>query len=433
MRGRRTVFRARMHRGLTVFVAAWPSSGITTAQKLGLLAAAIIWATPVYAMGSISDLFTGSVSFKINAHAEIKVSQERVLPAGSVPVRVTWTPDGSMIIAATTWGGELQAWDKSGSQVGAVVRAGNRMTSQIAAVGSKGLVAFPIAEDGGDDVYLNVWDVLNNRLVKKLTPEYKDNKGIISEFSIASNGSLLAIQVGATEGGHRYGTIVAYDTATWKRLRTIKLPSDHHEMVGFDSIVFVPNGHKILGAGYDGSIYGVDLDSGVVTKLISPYATSFPDGASTSAVVYALAVSPDGSKYMAALGVGGIIDTSSDIAGKNVKSYKQYENEGNSWIKSVPELQIWKTSDNSFVAAYPDRGITTVRASAWDPLDRFIAFTDSERNLLLWQPNAIDSKATEIDLPDTASSIAFDPTGDHLAVTTNSSIIVFRITQVGEE
>ena len=129
-------------------------------------------------------------------------------------------------------------------------------------------------------------------------------------------------------------------------------------------------------------------------------------------------MSPDGN-YLLTIAGGG---------GENGNVNKA---EADAWDMSRDDIRIWRLSDGALVASFekavPNASSKPIRQGIWDPKGRYVAFTDFNARLFLWQPMTPGGGYTTFDMPRTAYSLAAAPDGNSLAVAQGDGVTIFNI------
>jgi len=183
------------------------------------------------------------------------------------------------------------------------------------------------------------------------------------------------------------------------------------------SLRWLPGGQKLLVGDFDGVLGVVNITTGDVGKLATPYAAVFPEGGSQSGWVKGLVLSPDG-KSVAIFGEEARGPETGANGRLDVKAWKKWEEALGTTveIRSVDDGRLLDRMPG------PEAGVV---ALAWDSRDRFIAVAGRDA-LMLWRRQ--NGALTHLYYsPGITHGLSISPEGTWLALTTTGGVQIFRI------
>jgi hypothetical protein len=127
--------------------------------------------------------------------------------------------------------------------------------------------------------------------------------------------------------------------------------------------------------------------------------------------VDAIAVSADGEYVLA--GMEGVAES------------PKAAREALIWSSSGQDMAtVWRVGDGKKLASFTDKN--NIRQVAWDPKDRFVAFTDQE-GLVLWRPLVAGENFTRFRYPYPILSLAISRDGKYMAIAVGDAAIVYSV------
>jgi WD40 repeat protein len=358
---------------------------------------------------STTALAQGHIGFSMN------VRQEYDLATPGPAVAVTWSADGSALVAASNYGGVLTIWDRSGHLMKRIERPGEgpAVDGSIAFVEGPSQVVFPPPAGADNSVAFAVWDAETGKILRTENGpqpgrDYTLNRA--EHFGALPDQGLLAVVTGGNSGSKYFDkNLIVYETRTWRVQFTAKVDT------GVTSMCVFGKGRRLgLGGQSSGRVSVLDSATGATVNQFQAYEVSgYGDFGLT-----AIAGSPAGDLIMTGVDVVG-------LSGKYHDSAEQL-----AWEKSldtVDAVRMFRVKDGSLFASFT-KAMGPIRQAMWDPKGRYVAFIDNANGLFLWAPwNGTDHK--KIEVPNLSLSFSISPDGDRIAVTTYHGVRVYSINQ----
>jgi hypothetical protein len=200
------------------------------------------------------------------------------------------------------------------------------------------------------------------------------------------------------------GNVTTYDTQNWAILQRSKVEKGAFSLCVFGQGQFVGVGSNL------GQVIILKTMSGQVVAKFQAYEQS-PFG---SLSLGAIAGDPSGN----------LVFVGVDQA--NLDGQYSGKKEAIAWQQSIEPAKVLRARDGGLVASISSAS-RPIRHAAWDPKGRYVAFVDNARGLFFWRPDQREGALTRVELATKTLSLSVSPDGEHVAVTADRGVTVFKL------
>lgn len=285
---------------------------------------------------------------------------------------IRWSSDGTKLTALSRIDGRMNVLDTNGS-----------IQSQFK-VPHPSTLNIPINDhevlEGGNTRLGTAFSVINLAAQRTIYREFDPNPSAAGDAAVAvrlavsPDCSVIAVGYGFPRDGQ---TISLLSTADWRRLRTMKVPS---ERGGIARMRFSPDG-TMLAYSTGSGVVVIEAANGAVIREIPVIAAGFT-------------FSPDGTM----------------LAAVTIKTSE-------SSVESIWDgMRVFRIADGAQIASHSSPQHSSPDPVLCDPKGRFIAFFDGLDVVRLWNPTVYADNDVSIRLRPLPGGIALSPDGQWLAI-----------------
>jgi len=347
-----------------------------------------------------------ALELQVGANRRLIISDGReiILPGGQAEA-LTWSRDGKYLAAAGAYGNDISVWDQAGHEFGGAFRHGLVVGGSIAILNDRNEVVFDSDANMMEKYSLSVWDMTTRQPKLNFA-----GRGEGSAFELSPDSTTLAVE------NFSEALIILYDAKLFKIRGSIKVPP------GVTKIKFCPSGRGIVAGDINGSLYFVNLDSKVVTKIANPFFRKLKLGGLMEGALNAIALSPNSDRAL--VGAGIVVESTDFIRPP------RFDRAGAAiWLRDLHPISVWRISDGKKLSEFPGNAKAPIRVAVWDPKGRFVAFTDSAGSLYFWALDSVGAPYVSVHFPFEPMALAISPDGSELAVSSIHGARTITITE----
>jgi len=318
-------------------------------------------------------------------------------------VAVAWSPTGSKLAIASNYGGTLSIWDAGGNKEYEITHIGGGgpvLGHSLGFIENDSHLVFSPRGDAAKDESINIFNLKNGGTVTHITGPEPGKEEVFNKaqhFSLTSDKILLLMSTNVFSAYKE--NLVVYSTKSWEITHTKNVRGS------VESVSVCGDSHLVAVGTSVGEESIFDLDSGDILGTSKPFSgTGFE-----SASVFSVACSPKGDFFF-----GGSFGSWSAPLASDADN------------RLAGPATVRRSSDNALVASIQAVHPPILQAT-WDPKGRYVAFIDSVGFLYIWEPLSPDAGYEKIDLGGKSFSLAANPDGTQIAVTTGQGVRIFSV------